>query len=125
MVRGQQPLLRSRAASSLTAPSMAAEKSNSSSFLIFGKQPKRGSPNHSPCHATSSAHAEPVLGFSQAKQHKQWPLPADWPLPHRPDGCSAAVPPKKKTRRIKFFLHRCGTREDKEINGRRFFARAR
>ncbi|TQE13811.1 hypothetical protein C1H46_000442 [Malus baccata] len=89
MVREQQPLLhltvRSSdtsssatpilAASSLTTPSTAAEKSNSNSFLIFGKQPRRGSPNRCPCQATSSAHVEPILGFNQAEQHKQWPLP--------------------------------------------------
>ena len=85
MFKGQQPLLhltvRSSNTSSLAAPilatpsltasSTAAEKSNSNSFLIFGKQPRRGSPNY----ATSSAHAKLILGSSQAKQPKQWPLP--------------------------------------------------
>ena len=109
--------------SSLTALSMAAEKSNSSSFLIFGKQPRRGNPNY----ATSSAHAKLILGSSQAKQPKQWPLPqhllgpcqADsWPLPadvsHHPDGCPATAISKKKTRKINFFLHRCGTEKTKK-----------
>ncbi|KAM1723628.1 hypothetical protein ACFX13_022257 [Malus domestica] len=115
-------------ASSLIAPSTAAKKSNSSRFLIFGKQPRRGSPNRCPCHATSSAHAKPILGFNQAKQHKQWPLPhhllgpcqADsWPLPadvpHHLDGCPMVAPPKKKIRRIKFSLHRCGAEKTKTV----------
>ena len=137
MFRGQQPLLnltvRSSdtsssaapilATSSLTTASTAAEKSNSSSFLIFGKQPRRGNPNY----AISSAHAKLILGFSQAKQPKQWPLPqhlhslcrADsWPLPadvpYHPDGCPATALSKKKTRKINFFLHRCGTEKTKK-----------
>ncbi|KAM2520987.1 hypothetical protein ACFX1W_001417 [Malus domestica] len=89
MVRGQQPFLHLTvhssdtsssaapilAALSLIAPSTAVEKSNSSSFLIFGKQPRHGSPNRYPCHTTSLAHAELILGFNQAEQHKQLPLP--------------------------------------------------
>ena len=69
MVKGQHPLLHLTvhsletssstalilAAPSLTAPSTAAGKSNSSNFFIVGKQPKRGSPNRCPCHATSLA----------------------------------------------------------------------
>ncbi|KAM1643789.1 hypothetical protein ACFX2K_013576 [Malus domestica] len=141
MVRGRHPLLHLTVrssytssstaqilvATSLIAPSMAADKSNLSSFLIFGKQPRRGNPNRCPCHTTSLAHAEPILGFNQVEQHKQWPLPhhllgpcqvdslplpAD--VPHHPNGCPVAASPKKKTRRIKFFLHRCGAKKTKK-----------
>ena len=136
MIRGHHPLLHLTDCSSdtsslialiLAAPSTTAEMSNSSSFLIFGKQLRHGSSNHCPCHASSSAHAEPILGFNQAEQHKQWPLPhhllgtcqADsWPLPadvpHHPDGCPEATLPKKKTRKIKFCLHRRGAEKTKK-----------
>ncbi|KAM2674225.1 hypothetical protein EV2_015445 [Malus domestica] len=100
------------AALSLTAHFMAVEKSNSSSFPIFSRQPRRGTPNNCLFHATSLAYAEPILGFSQAELLKQWPLPHhligpcqvdSWPLPadvpHHPDDYPVAAPPKKKTRR--------------------------
>ncbi|KAM1056880.1 hypothetical protein EV1_029967 [Malus domestica] len=80
-----------------------------------------------PKYDASSAHVESVLGFSQAKQHKKWPLPHypigpcqanSWPspinVPHHPDSCPVAAPPKKKTRRIKFFLHRYGAKKTKK-----------
>ena len=148
MFKGQQPLLhltvRSFDTSSSTAPilvtssltvsSTTTEKSNSSSFLIFGKHSRRGSPNY----ATSSAHAKLILGSSQAKQPKQWILPQhliglcrsnSWPLPadvpHHPDGCPATALSKKKTRKINFFLTSVRHGEDEEINERRSFARAR
>ncbi|KAM2088052.1 hypothetical protein ACFX1T_032170 [Malus domestica] len=68
-----------------------------------------------------------ALGSSQAKQPKQWSLPqhllspcgADfWPLPvdvpHHPDGCPTIALSKKKTRKIKFFLPRCGAEKMKQ-----------
>ncbi|KAM1716548.1 hypothetical protein ACFX11_024504 [Malus domestica] len=41
-----------------------------------------------------------------------WPMPAD--VPHHPDGCPAIALSKKKARKIKFFLHRCGTEKTKK-----------
>ena len=108
---------------SLIAPSMAAEKSNLSSFLIFWQAARTGNP----CHTTSLAYAKPAIGFSQAEQHKLWPLPHHilgscqanfWPLPadvpHHPDSCPVAALPKKKTKKIKFFLHWCSAEKTKK-----------
>ncbi|KAM2172888.1 hypothetical protein ACFX1R_037786 [Malus domestica] len=46
-------------------------------------------------------------------QTESWPLPVD--VPHHLDDCPVAAPPKKKTRRIKFFLHRCGPEKTKKV----------
>ncbi|KAM1012515.1 hypothetical protein ACFX2C_042757 [Malus domestica] len=71
--------------------------------------------------------AQAALGSSQAKLPKQWSLPRhllnpcqanSWPLPadvpHHLDGCPAIALSKKKARKIKFFLHRCGTEKTKK-----------
>ncbi|KAM2059156.1 hypothetical protein ACFX16_031653 [Malus domestica] len=91
---------------------------------------------HEPCGSPSTAPqrhnlrplaAQAALGSSQAKLPKQWSLPrhilnpcraSSWPLPadlpHHPDGYPAIALSKNKARKIKFFLHWCGTKKTKK-----------
>ena len=87
-----------------------------------------GSPSTAPqCHNPRSQPHKLPLVLAKLSSLKQWSLPqyligpcrADsWPMPadvpHHPDGCPAIALSKNKARKIKFFLHRCGTKKTKK-----------
>ena len=71
---------------------------------------KPSSTSNGPCH---------TLTLIDPCQADSWSLSAG--APHHPDGCFVAAPPKKKTRRIKFFLHQCSAEKTKKSTEDGFF----